>query len=123
MNDEIQYMLQNDLVEESNSEWSSPCILIPKSDKSFRFVTDFRKVNTVTKNDSYPIPRIDDCIDHIGAASFVSKFDMVKGYWQVPLTERAKEVSTLVVPGKLLQYKVMAFGMIGAPMTFTRWGL
>ena len=48
--------------------------------------------------DSYPIPRIDDCIDKIGPAKFVSKFDLLKGYWQVPLTERAKRVSAFVTP-------------------------
>ena len=75
-------MLQNNIIEPSKSEWSSPCILVPKPDGSFRFVTDFRKVNQCTKTDSYPIPRrhIDDCIDKIGNAKFVSKFDLLKGY-------------------------------------------
>ena len=60
--------------------------------------TDYRKVNTVTKTDTYPIPRIDDCIDKIGNARYVSKFDLLKGFWQVPLTERAKEISAFVTP-------------------------
>ena len=72
-------MLDNDIIEQSHSEWSSPCILVPKSDGSYRFCTDYRKVNSVTKTDSYPIPRIDDCIDRIGHAMFVSKFDLLKG--------------------------------------------
>ena len=84
---EIQYMLQNDIIEESQSNWSSPCILVPKHDGGFRFCTDFRKVNDKTKSDSFPLPRIADCIDQIGNAKFVSTFDMLKGYWQVPLTQ------------------------------------
>jgi hypothetical protein len=60
---EVQYMLENDIVEESQSNWSSPCILVPKPDGSYRFCTDFRKVNDKTKSDSFPILRIDDCID------------------------------------------------------------
>ena len=117
---EIQYMLENDITEPSNSEWSSPCILVPKPDGTYRLCTDFRKVNSVTKTDSYPIPRIDDCIDKIGSAKFVSKFDLLKGYWQVPLTERAREVSAFVTPDGLYQYKVMPFGMKNAPATFQR---
>ena len=58
--------------------------------------TDFRKVNDKTKSDSFPIPRITDCIDQIGNAKFVSTFDMLKGYWQVPLTQRAHEISAFV---------------------------
>ncbi len=42
----------------------------------------------MTVPDSYPLPRIEDCIDNIGSASFVTKLDMLKGYWQVPLTSQ-----------------------------------
>ena len=104
---EVQYMLENDIIEESQSNWSSPCILVPKHDGGFRFCTDFRKVNDKTKSDSFPIPRIADCIDQIGNAKFVSTFDMLKGYWQVPLTQRARQISAFVTPSGLYQYKVM----------------
>ena len=117
---EVQYMLKNDIIEESQSDWSSPCILVPKHDGGFRFCTDFRKVNDKTKSDSFPIPRIADCIDQIGNAIFVSTFDMLKGYWQVPLTQRAREISAFVTPSGLYQYKVMPFGMKNAPATFQR---
>ena len=73
-----------------------------------------------TKSDSFPIPRIADCIDQIGNAKFVSTFDMLKGYWQVPLTQRAREISAFVTPSGLYQYKVMPFGMKNAPATFQR---
>ena len=77
-------------------------------------------MNSVTKTDSYPIPRIDDCIDKVGSAKVVSKFDLLKGFWQVPLTERAKEISAFVTPDGLFQYKVMPFGMKNSPATFQR---
>ena len=48
---EIQYLLENDFIEPSKSEWSSPCILVPKHDGSFRMCTDYRKVNNCTKKD------------------------------------------------------------------------
>ncbi|XP_071959881.1 uncharacterized protein [Antedon mediterranea] len=80
LQDEIDYMIKNDLIEPSCSAWSSPCILVPKPDKSYRFCTDYRKVNAKSTTDSYPIPRIDDCIDRVGSAKFVSKFDLLKGY-------------------------------------------
>ena len=117
---EVQYMLKNDIIEESQSNWSSPCILVPKHDGGFRFCTDFRKVNDKTKSDSFPIPRIADCIDQIGNAKFVSTFDMLKGYWQVPLNQRAREISAFVTSSGLYQYKVMPFGMKNAPPTFRR---
>ena len=66
---EVQYMLKNDIIEESQSNWSSEYILVPKHDSKFRFCTDFRKVND---NDSFPIPRIADCIDQICCIVFLT---------------------------------------------------
>ena len=117
---EVQYMLKNDIIEESRSSWSSPCTLVPKYYGGFCFCTDFKKVNNKTMSDSFPIARIADCIDQIGKAKFVSTFDMLEGYWQVPLTYRAHEISGFVTPSGLYQYSVLPFGLKNAPATFQR---
>ncbi len=69
-------MLEHGIAEPSSSPWSSPCLLVEKHDGCLRFCTDFRKVNAVTKPDSYPLPRLDDCIDQVCSASFVTKLDL-----------------------------------------------
>lgn len=120
MKTEVEYLLKNDLAEPSFSPWSSPCLLVPKPDCTFRFCTDYRKVNSVTVPDSYPLPRMEDCIDNLGSSKFVTKLDLLKGYWQVPLTPRAAEISAFVTPDNFLQCKVMAFGLRNAPATFQR---
>ena len=117
---EVEYMLKNEIIEAGYSDWSSPCLLVPKPDGSNRFCTDYRKVNKVTKTDTFPIPRMEDCIDRVGKAKYVSKFDLLKGYWQVPLTPRAVEVSSFVTPDGLYSYKVMPFGMKNSGATFQR---
>ncbi len=86
---EVQYLLDNDIAQPSFSSWASPCLLVNKSDGTYRFCTDYRKINKVTKPDSFPFPRIEDCVDRVGSAKFVSKFNLLKGYWQVPLTQGA----------------------------------
>jgi hypothetical protein len=86
MSQEVSYLVENSLASSSSSPWSSPCLLVPKPDGTFRFCTDYRKVNAVTVPDSYPLPRIDDCVDTIGSARYMTKLDLLKGYWQVPLT-------------------------------------
>ena len=85
-------MLTNGIAEPCASSWASPCILVPKPDGTFRFCSDFCKVNNVTKPDSFPLPRMEDCIDQVASAKFVSKFDLLKGYWQVPLSARVLQV-------------------------------
>ena len=101
LQDEVKYLLENDFIEPSQSNYSSPCILVPKSNGTYRMCTDYRKVNSVTKTDSFPIPRIDDCIDKVGSSKYVTKFDLLKGFWQVPLADRAKEVSAFATPNGL----------------------
>jgi hypothetical protein len=118
--EEIKYMLDKGLIEPSQSAWSSPIVLIPKPDGSQRLCIDYRKVNSVTRADSFPIPRLEDCIDKIGNSAFVTKIDLLKGYWQVPLTEKAKEISAFVTPDGLYACRVMPFGMKNSPASFQR---
>ena len=108
------------MIEPSQSEWSSPIVLIAKAGGGQRLCIDYRKVNSITKTDTYPIPRVDDCIDKIGCAQYVSKYDLLKGYWQVPLTDKAKDISAFVTPNNLYSCKVMPFGMKNSPSTFQR---
>ena len=124
MDKEVQYMYQNGFIEPSNSPWCSPCHLVPKPDGSNRFVTDFRKVNDVTRKDSYPLPRVDLLIDEVGNAKYVTKLDLMKGYWQIPLTERAKDISAFSTGSPnsgLWRYLVCPFGMCNSGQTFQRF--
>ena len=68
--DEIKAMLDMGVIEESHSDWSSPVVLVPKPNGTVRFCVDYRKVNAVSKFDSYPMPRIDELLDRLGAARF-----------------------------------------------------
>lgn len=54
---------------------------MPKAVGSFHFCTGYRRVNAVTKPDSFPLPRMEDCVDSVGAAKFTRKLDLLKGYW------------------------------------------
>ncbi|XP_066983829.1 uncharacterized protein [Macrobrachium rosenbergii] len=114
---EIKYMLEHDLIQPSVSPWSSPTVLVKKPDGKFCMCVDYRKVNTHSKNDSFPLPRIDDCLDQTGAAKLITKLDLLKGYWQVPLSDRAREISASVTLFGLYECKVMPFGMKNAACT------
>lgn len=118
--EELEYMLRWGLVEAASSEWSSPVTLVPKPDGSHRFCIDYRKVNAVTRKDSYPLPRVESCIDEVGRANFITKIDMLKGYWQIPLTERARKISCFTTLGRTYICNVLPFGMTNAPATYQK---
>ena len=117
---EIETLLHCGIIEKSNSPWSSPVLAVDKPDGSIRLVADMRKVNKVSLSDSYPLPRVDDLIDTIGRAKFLTKWDLRKGFWQVPLTEKAKEICAITTQFGLFQFTVMPFGLKNAPATFQR---
>lgn len=117
---EVQYLLDNGLAEHSISPWASPCILVPKADGTYRFCTDFRKVNSVTVKDSFPLPLIEELLDRVGNAKFVSTLDLKKGFWQIPLTDRAKTILSFVTPQGLFSYTVLSFGLCNSSATFQR---
>lgn len=121
MKQEAEYLLRNGLATQSSSPWCSPCLVEAKSDGSPRLISDFRKVNAVTVSDCYPLPRMEDCVDNLGTAKYVSKLDLLKSYWQVPLTDRASKISAFATPDHFLQYTVMAFGMCNAPQLSRGW--
>uniref|UniRef100_A0A8C6MDF9 Integrase catalytic domain-containing protein n=1 Tax=Nothobranchius furzeri TaxID=105023 RepID=A0A8C6MDF9_NOTFU len=80
MKNEVEYLLENGLAKPSTGSLSSPCLLENKPDGTYRFFTDYRKLNAATDPDAFPLPRVDDCIDSVGAASFVTRLDLLKGY-------------------------------------------
>ncbi len=94
--------------------------MVPKPDGTLRFCNDFRRVNEVSEFDGYPMPRVDELIDRLGRARFISTLDLTKGYWQVPLTEDAKPKTAFSTPSGHWQYRVLPFGLHGAPATFQR---
>ena len=64
----LQEMLEKDIIQPSSSPWASPIVLVQKKDGSQRFCMDYRKLNSVTKKDAYPIPRIDDTLDTLAGS-------------------------------------------------------
>ncbi len=118
--EELKAMLNLGVIEESHSDWASPIVLVPKTDGSVRFCVDYRKVNAVSKFDAYPMPRVDELLDRLGAARFYSTLDLTKGYWQIPLSPLSKEKTAFTTPFGLHQFVTLPFGLFGAPATFQR---
>lgn len=74
----------------------------------------------MTVPDCFPLPRMEDCTDNLGSACFVTKLDLMQGYWQEPLMPQASDISAFVTPDHLMQYKVTAFGLCNASATFQK---
>src|SRR6266404_6031382 len=121
IDDCIDELIDNNLIEESDSPCSSPCIVVPKPNTDQgRFVVDYRALNTITKVDSFPLPRIDEIITNLGKAKFFTVIDLTKGYHQIPIKQSDRWKTAFVTYRGLYQYLAMPFGAKNAPACFQR---
>ncbi|KAL0153383.1 hypothetical protein M9458_051302 [Cirrhinus mrigala] len=118
--EEVQQMFKLGVIEPSRSPWLSPIVMVPKPDGTLHFCNDFRRLNEISEFDGYPIPQVDELLDRLGRARFITTLDLTKGYWQVPLAEEAKPKTAFTTPSGHWQYRTLPFGLHGAPATFQR---
>lgn len=120
MCEEIDRMIQLGVIEESNSPWSSPVVLVRKPGK-VRLCLDSRKLNSVTLKDAYPLPHIEGILSRLPKAKFISSLDLKDAFWQIPLEVSSREKTAFTIPNRpLYHYKVMPFGLCNAPQTMCR---
>lgn len=121
LNRQLDEMLEMDVVEPSCSPWNNPITMAPKANGEMRFCLDSRKLNQVSKHDAYPLPYINNILDQLRDARFLSSIDLKSAFWQIPLTPSSKEKTAFTVPSRgLFQFKVMCFGLTSAPATQQR---
>ena len=116
--EEIEKMLKENVITPSTSPWSSPVCMVTKKDGTIRFCIDYRKLNGLTKKNSYPLPRVDETIDSLGGNEWFCSIDLQSGYWQVGMSDDDKEKTAFSSHLGLYQYNVMPFGLCNAPATF-----
>jgi len=113
-------MVEAGIIEPSCSPWTSNIVVISKKDGSLCFCVEYRKRNSVTRRDAYPLPRIDSCLDALSGAQFFSAFDLRSSYHQVPLDMKDADKTTFIVRTCTYRFRRVPFGLCSAGSTFQR---
>lgn len=121
LNDEVDGMLSRGIIEESNSAWSSPVLVVRKPDGKKRFCLDCRAVNKLTVKDAYPMPIIEGIFASLHETTYITSIDLKDAFWQVELEPGSRDKTAFTVPGRpLYQFVRMPFGLCNAPQTLCR---
>ena len=117
---DIEQMLDMGVIRKSDSPYSSPIVIVRKKDGSNRICIDFRRVNKLSRFDSEPMIRPQDIFSRISQDKYYSKFDMTKGYWQIPMRKQDIAKTSFVTPDGCYEFVKMPFGLMNSGATFTR---
>lgn len=115
---QVTTMLEKGLIRTSSSPWGAPVLFVKKHDNSWRMCIDYRGLNEVTAKNTYPLPRIQDCLDRIGNSKYISKLDLLSGFHQVLNAEDSISRTAFNTRIGKFEYLVMPMGLTNAPATF-----
>ena len=106
------------LKRQPESEWASNTFIIPKKNKTVRFVSDFREVNKLLIRTPYPIPKISDVLQDLEGFTYATSLDLNMGYYTIRLDPDTQKICTIILPWDKYSYLRLPMGVAGSPDLF-----
>lgn len=117
---EVESMLKNNIIERSDAAYAAPLVVVKKSDGSNRLCCNYKQLNLITVFDPEPMMANEDVFNKLSGSQVYSKFDFCKGYWQIPVADNSKDLTTFVCANGLFRFNVMPFGLVNSASSYNR---
>ena len=117
---QLEDLLEKGFICSSSSPWGSPMLVVKKEDGSMRLCIDYRGLNNITIKDNYPLPRIDELLNQLRGASWLSKIDLASGYHQISIWKPYVMKNAFQTRYGQYEFVMMSFGLTNAHAAFVR---
>lgn len=115
---QVKEMLEQSIIQPSASLFSSPVLLVPKKDGGYRMCVDYRQLNAITMKSKFLVPIFDQLMDELSRAKWFSTLDLRAGFHHILLQPGEEPKTAFQIHLGQNEFRVMAFGLTGAPGTF-----
>ncbi|CAK1582876.1 unnamed protein product [Parnassius mnemosyne] len=114
-------MIEQGICRPSKSPWSSPLHVVPKKNGELRVCGDYRRLNSITTPDRYPIPRVKDFTHQLSDKTIFSTIDLNRAYQQIKVRDEDIEKTAIITLMGLFEFPRMTPGLKNAGQTFQRF--
>jgi len=113
--------LEKGFITPSEAPFASPVLFVQKPGGGLRFCIDYRKLNSLTRKDQYPLPLIDETLAKISGAKIFTKLDIRQAFHRIRIDPDSEELTTFRTRYGSFKCRVLPFGLTNGPATYQRY--
>ncbi len=113
-------LLATNIIRPSESPWLSPAVIVEKPGGGLRLCINYRRLNSFTRREPYPLPLVDDVLSSMAGMNYFSSLDLISGFWQIPMHPDSMCKTAFSTPFGNFEFGRTPFGLLNALATFCR---